>query len=205
MEKGISLTKEWNAFVNNKDEQAYLDIYAHYYNYLNFVGLKKGFSLAKVKDSINDTFLYLWENHGKMICVVHHHNYIITAFLRKLYKKEKFNAGDSIVLDDLPEFLLSPSVEETYITKQSQSASSRVLQNYVEQLPAKQRQLIYQKFYLGLSYQEIADTNGISINTVYNTIYKAVDKLKLLLEKEQTPLLTLAITTILFLFVFFFK
>jgi RNA polymerase sigma factor (sigma-70 family) len=205
MNQGIDLKKEWIAFISSKNEQAYLDIYVHYYNYLNFIGLKKGFSNTRVTDSINDVFLYLWENHNKISHILHHHNYIITAFLRKLYKKEKFSATDSLDLNDVPGFVLSPSVEEEFINRQSQSESSHILLNYVEKLPVKQRQLIYQKFYLGLSYQEIATSNGISINTVYNTIYKAVDKLKLLLDKEHVALISLALGSLILLFLFFFK
>jgi len=72
-------------------------------------------------------------------------------------------------------------------------------------LPPKQRSLVYQKFYLGLSYQEIADANHISVNTVYNSIYKAIDKLKKLIGKEQLGILALAMTVLSVLLAIFLK
>ncbi len=104
----------------------------------------------------------------------------------------------------MPDYTATPSVESLYIRQSIQEGVSKILKTYVSQLPEKQRKMIYQKFYLGLSYKEISDINKVSINTVYNTIYKAVDKLKLLISKEHLSMLSLAIITIsLFLILFF--
>ena len=199
------MQKEWAAFLSQGDEQAFFAIYTHYYHYLNFIGLKKNFKSGKVKDAVNDVFLILWENRDTLGHVQHHHNYIVTAFLRKLYRKEKFGIDEAEELGNVPEWHLSPSLEETHIHKHSVASAESILQDYIEQLPPKQRSLVYQKFYLGLSYQEIADANHISVNTVYNSIYKAIDKLKKLIGKEQLGILALAMTVLSVLLAIFLK
>jgi RNA polymerase sigma factor (sigma-70 family) len=204
MAKGKDLKKDWDAFIQTESEQAFYELYTHYFHYLSYIGIKKGFPDSRVKDSINDLFLYLWENPGKLQHTLNHHNYIITAFLRKLYRKENFSADQGLEFEDLPDFGFSPSAEAQHIHQNSLINASKILQEYVGQLPQRQRSMIYQKFYLGLSYKEIADSNDVSINTVYNTIYKAVDKLRILIGKEQLGALSIAIallTALLFIFV----
>lgn len=200
---GNELKPQWDLFVAECDHASYKALYLHYYNYFIFIGLKKGFAAGKVKDVLNEVFLYIWENHAKLGHVTHHHNYLLTAFLRKLYKKEKFAADECFESDICPEFLATPSVEVDYIIKGSQKDLTSILNNFIEKLPERQRSLIYQKFYLDLSYQEIADANNISINTVYNTIYKAVDKLKIIIGKEQLQALSFGFAALLTLFLFF--
>ena len=200
---GNELKPQWELFVAEGDHTAYKLLYLHYYRYFTFVGLKKGCSATKVKDALNEVFLYLWENHWKLGHVTHHHNYLLTAFLRKLYKKGKFALEDSFELETLPELIITPSVEVDYIIKGTRQDLTSTLNNFIEKLPERQRSLIYQKFYLDLSYQEIAEANSISINTVYNTIYKAVDKLKTIIGKEHLHELSLGLATLMAIILFF--
>lgn len=200
---GKDLKPQWQLFVNEGNHAMYKVIYLHYYHYLTFIALKKGFSTAKTNDSLNELFLYVWENREKLAHIDNHHNYLLTVFLRKLYKKE-ISTEECLSYDQLPDLAFSPSVEEEYIAKGSQQQISDILNRFIGQLPAKQRSLIYQKFYLGLSYNEIAIANHISINTVYNTIYKAVDKLKTTIGKENLDAIYLTLMAISILFLIFF-
>lgn len=203
--KGADLKDAWIGFTLSNSESDFYTIYSHYHHYLNYVGVKRGFAGAEIKDSISDVFLYLWENRERLQRVDHHHNYIITSFLRKLYRKSVFNPEEITEMDELPDWLISPSVEDLYIKQDMDETVSQLVKEKVELLADKQRHIIYQKFYLGLSYQEIATANDISINTVYNTIYKATGKLKSLMTKEQEAFLSLAISITFGLFSFFFK
>lgn len=205
MKQGADLRKEWAVFILTENETAYHGLYTHYYHYLSFIGFKKGAGTVKVKDCINDLFLYLWENRERLIHIKDHHSYIITAFLRKLLRKENFSEAYSIEEYDLPDYTATPSVESQYIRQNVQENVSRILKTYVDQLPERQRTMIYQKFYLGLSYKEISDLNEISVNTVYNTVYKAVDKLKLLIAKEHLSILSIAVSAFSLFFLFFFQ
>jgi len=98
-----------------------------------------------------------------------------------------------------------PSVEDGYIQRYTEDEVGRFVKEKVAELGEKQRLLIYQKFYLGLSYHEIAVANDISINTVYNTIYKSVDKLRNLLTAEQETFLKIAIGALSTFFLFFLE
>lgn len=203
--KGRDLKDSWSGFIMEGSEPAFYALYTHYYHYLNLLGVRRGFSDDKIKDSISDVFFYLWENRAKLGHISSHHNYIITAFLRKLYRKHAIVMEEMPEPEALPEALNVPSVEALFIKQDLDENVSELIKEKLDQLGDKQRHLVYQKFYLGLSYQEIADQNNVSINTVYNTIYKAAAKLKSLLTKEQEAFLSLAISFASLGILFFFQ
>ncbi|SEM54237.1 RNA polymerase sigma factor, sigma-70 family [bacterium A37T11] len=205
MKTGKDFDNEWLAFIRDQDEKAYYALYQHYHDYLSYVGLKRGATAAKVKDCINDLFLYVYEHREQLQHIQSHHNYLVTSFLRSLFRKEHFSAGESEDLERLPEEPAFPSAETEAIRKDGENYVRDTLKHYVDQLPARQSRIIYQKFYLGLSYEEISLSNGITIKTAYNTIYNAVQKLKTLIGKEKLATLSITLTLLTLLFLFFFK
>jgi len=178
----------WSKFVTHENQKAYDDLYQHYFHYLRFIGLKKGFDTEIVKDSINEVFLHCWEKRAELHHIHHPHNYIVTVFLRKVYREEKQEPSADAITSEFDETnfinILLPTAEDNLVSKENSQAISRMVKQYLEQLPPRQREMIYQKFYLGLSYQEIAKAGGLSVNTVYNTLYNAMDKLRSLLPKN---------------------
>lgn len=205
MKKGSDYIKEWHEFVHEENEVAFHELYCHYFKYLSFIGLKKGFSVNRVKDNINDLFLNLWEKKGQLYSVVNFHNYIVSSFLRKLYRRDNLEIDESMLIEMVPGLQTYPSVESEYISQHTQDDLSRILKVFVEKLPYKQKQMIYQKFYLGLSYKEISETNHISINTVYNTVYKALEKLKIEIGKDNLSAFSLALALLSLLCLIYFQ
>ncbi len=201
--KGNDLKYIWKSFTISEGEDDFYTIYSHYHHYLSIIGYKRYFSKDIVKDTINDVFLYLWENRASLQNINNYHNYIITCFLRKLYRKNLISPGEIMELEDIPGMQLSPSVEDLYIQQGVDGAVVQLVKKHINLLADKQRNMVYQKFYLGLSYQEIAIANKVSINTVYNTMYKAIDKLKSNITKEQGAFLLLAIGSMILFLLFF--
>lgn len=205
MKTGKELNSEWDAFLQTENGAAFHALYAHYHDYLTYIGIKKGARSEKVKDCINDLFLYVFESREKLTGVKNHHNYLVTAFLRNLFRKEHFSAEESLELADLPDTHSYPSAEAQYIAQHTQEHVAEILKTYIDKLSGSQAQMIYQKFYLGLSYEEISLSNHISIKTAYNTIYNAVDRLKKMIGKEDFGIFSIAFLMIFLFFLFFFK
>jgi len=161
--------------------------------------------MEKVKDCINDLFLYVFENRIKLHTVSHHHNYLVTIFLRSLFRKRHFSSSESLMFDEeqLPDMPAYPSAEALYIQQNVQEQVAQILKNYMERLSSSQAKMIYQKFYLGLTYEEIAQANGVSVKTVYNTILQAVAKLKKLIGTGHIGTLATAISLLgIFILIF---
>jgi len=197
------LQSDWESLLLNRDELAFEALYTGYFHYLSLIGTKRGFEAEQIDDNINELFLYIWENSSRLHNVTNYHNYIITSFLRKLYKNDQVQTENIADLVNLPDFLVVPSVETEHVFRKTTQESENKLQKYIEALPERQSLMIYQKFYLGLSYSEIAEANNLSINTVYNTIYKAIFNLKAAIGDNGGLILTISALLLLF-FLFFF-
>jgi RNA polymerase sigma factor (sigma-70 family) len=202
---GIALKIHWDTFIIEGDEDVFYTLYSHYHDYLIYLGNLRGATLDKSKDCINDLFLYVFENRTRLQHIRNHHNYLVTAFLRNLFRKPHFSAEESLELQDLPEMPAYPSAEAEYIQQTSREQATQVLDGYISQLSDSQAKIVYQKFYLGLTYEEIALVNDISIKTAYNTIFNAVEKLRKLIGQEYVSVLTAAISLFSLLFLFFLK
>lgn len=204
VKRGIELKEDWNNFINDGSEPAYYQLYAHYHKYFFYIGIKKGATSAKVGDCIHDLFLYIFENRVKLLQIRDHHNYLVTTFLRALFKKERFSAEESEELDALTDVPLAAAFDQGMILKDTSEQVRLVLKSYMDNLSVSQARMIYEKFYLDLSYEEIAAAHKITIRTAYNTIFKAVGKLRKHIGDNKMASLITAITTLSLIFFIFF-
>lgn len=200
MRKNAFINYCWTDFVNNENRSTYYKMYEHYYAYLVYLGVKKGFNTETVKDTVNDIFLYLWENRSRLQHIHNPHSYIITFFIRSLYKGEQyarvFFSSDGQYEEYMADEFVEPASDQHLLDKEREQTLLGLINRQIDQLPPKQRQIIYQKFYLGLSYEEISKANQVSVNTVYNTVYAAMDKLRVLIPKNTFLALISAVATL---------
>lgn len=170
------------------DREMFLTLYRRYYHSLLFIGLKKIKDPNLVKDAIQQQFLYLWEKRESLGTARNVRSYLINSFLRKLttdwIKTEQISRLELAWSSFDQEPQLSP--EEKLIASQDQQQIYQYLQQQLNTLPARQRELIIMRFYDGLSYDEIAEKTGLTHRTIYNKTHEALKRLKLELEKEKT-------------------
>ncbi|UAY55749.1 RNA polymerase sigma factor [Arachidicoccus terrestris] len=179
----------WDDFVMSGSERAYYVLYRHYHNYLLFIAIQRGVSIDSAKDKVNDLFLYVFEHREALNKVRHYHNYIVSSFLHNLFKKatyypESYDAAESEPA--LESTLVEPGPLAERAAMEEADAARALIRSYIGQLSRSQREMIYQKFYLGLSYEAIASAKGVTVKTVYNTILRAVARLKELMEADET-------------------
>jgi len=171
------------------DEKMFLELYRKYYHTLLYIGLKEIKNPDLVKDAIQQQFLYLWEKRQTIQEAKNVKSYLITSFLRLLIvdNKKTVKAGNLHISWSNFSVEPQPTPEEKLIKKDDQNHLARLLINHINELPARQKELIKLKFYEGLSYEEIVQKTGLSYRTVYNTIYEALKNLKLDMGKSQYP------------------
>lgn len=170
----------WDGMVHGDQEQLLL-LYNRYYHTLLFVGLKEIRDPQLVKDTIQQLFLYLWEKKENLSKARNVKAYLLTSFLRKLssdWKKAGRLANLQVVRSQYSDETV-PTPEEKLIFKDEQQHLSRQLLEHINELPGRQKDLIFLKYYEGLSYEEIVQQTGLAPRTVYNKIHEALKKLKL--------------------------
>lgn len=196
MQEREKIEREWGDFMETGSDQAFQVLYCHYHDYLLYIAIRKGFSLEETKDCVNDLFLYIFENRERLSHIKNFHNYLVTSFLRKLLRKGAFSKLELISMGDEESLLdenICPAADTLSFDLNDQERLSQTLKDYIDKLSCSQAKMIYQKFYIGLSYEEIARANGVSVKTVYNTILQGITKLRTLIGPERTKSLKAAI------------
>ena len=170
----------WNRFRQN-DEQAFDELARRRYRLLFNYATKFTKDTELIKDCIQDLFLELWYRRTRLTDTSYVTVYLICALKNNLLRKLKLNNR----LDDSADIAVSCeaftdnlTVETMLISSESMSEKEREIRNAINRLPARQQEVIFLKFYEGLSNDEIAKVMEIERQTVSNFIYRAISQLK---------------------------
>ena len=102
------------------------------------------------------------------------------------------NQGNVVVSNDDSDYdLLNNSSIALEYGKEKEMIDRQTLEEVKElirKLPANQREVVIMRFYEGLSFKEIADTTGVSINTALGRMRYAILNLRRLADKFDISL-----------------
>jgi RNA polymerase sigma-70 factor (ECF subfamily) len=165
---------------NEEDRTAFEKLYNKYKNkvYAISYNILKNEQLAE--DAASDTFLSLAKSFQKIKNYEHHKlDYYIVISSKNtaidMLRKEKDNMSVTTYNDDL---LLSNEnmVKYDYVH----------LKECIKQLTYTDREILYLRFSCGMEYSEISRTLGIGTSAARKRLQYAKDKLKRLLELEDS-------------------
>ena len=156
------------------------------------------FILSKIKnrdlaeDVFQDTFIKVinslqkgkYNEEGKFLPWVMRiaHNLVIDYFrksnkIRTIAPKDEFNIFD-VIHDE------SKNVEEDLVNGQIHTD----LRKLIECLPEDQKDVLKMRYYAELSFKEISESTGVSINTALGRMRYALINLRKLIDKNQIDL-----------------
>jgi len=140
-----------------------------------------------VEDAIQDLFIELWKNRAGLGPTNAIRPYLITALRRKLVRMIKKNNQQQgeLAIDQLP-FTATLAIDETIIAQELSQEKSRLLKQATEKLSKRQKEVIYLKFYMEMSYKEIGEIMQLNYQSVRNLSFNALKSLK---DKMLTGLL----------------
>lgn len=111
------------------------------------------------------------------------HNLVIDSF-----RQEKSENTFSADTDDVDIFnrrdLADGTIEDTLINEQIQTDVRRIM----EALPESQREVLEMRFYRDMSFKEIAEATGVSINTALGRMRYAVLNMRRIADKNNIVL-----------------
>jgi RNA polymerase sigma factor (sigma-70 family) len=125
-----------------------------------------------VKDCIQETFLSLWKMQETISSVENVRAYLLVVLksriLRELSKKNRMSPTS--ISEDYT-FSVEFSADLRLIEEEHEVYQLRKLEQVMNQLPARQKELIYLRFYQNLSFEQIADVMQLGRQSVY-TCYR---------------------------------
>jgi RNA polymerase sigma factor (sigma-70 family) len=161
----------WESFVQG-DELALGALFKKYYSLLYLYGSKLCSDRSILEDCIQDLFAELWfKKTGVPILSVR--AYLLQSLKYKLYKS--FRDQKPVVnIDQEGHNYFELSHETFLIGKQSDEERTKKILEAVNQLPARQKEIIYLRIYKGLSYEEISQVMQLNYQVVRNLLSQAL-------------------------------
>jgi len=156
---------------------AFEKIFKSYYPALLSYGLRFNKDDEEIKDCIQILFLNIWERKEFLGNSDSIRNYLLASLRRLILKRMKSNPSFVELDDDTSGFHIELSVESRIIHDQTLRENVIFLQNAIQNLPDRQKEALYLKFYNDQSFADIAAIMNISTRAVYKLIYKALDSL----------------------------
>ena len=170
----------WKKFQED-DLHAFSYIYNHYYPALYNYGHQLSNDSGFIEDCIQEVFLDIYKSRNRLSTVKSIKFYLIKSFKSKYLRisKNSSRTKENEKYSSEYDFQFSFSVEEKIINAQINEELLEKLNNAIEALSNKQREVIYYFYFENLSIDEIAEMMGVSHKrTIQNIIYRAIAQLR---------------------------
>ena len=141
---------------------------------------------AVIKDAIQEVFISLWQRRESTSSILSLPFYLLGAVKNKVLKtlQRDNRRNEALAADVQYEFASEFPVEKNIIDKQLAEENVQRLKSVISNLSARQREIIYLKFYQQLDHGQIAALMGISQQSVYNLLHETIQKLKKCWQSE---------------------
>lgn len=158
----------------NSDKVVYEGLFHQYYPYLRVVASRYMRDVGSVEDIIHDVFFDLWKNRERLQIKLHVKAYLrgatINKCLAKLRKESRM---------EYPETQIEQPIREVGIVEELAGAElQQVINEIVNGLPEKCREVFRLSRVEGKSHKEIAAELDISTKTIENHMSKALKALR---------------------------
>lgn len=171
--------------IKRGDNVAVSMLYRRYFQILYSYAFRISKEKELSKDCVHDLFVHLWEEREMLSEVGNVSSYLLAAVKNKIFKAIKQNA--KFVEEDTQHAILTEkvfSIEHTIIYQEEDDEKRMQLKIALDELTARQKELIYLQFYEGLSIREIQQRTSLQYQSVKNLTYRALTTLRKALKKK---------------------
>lgn len=180
----------WEDFKNEK-EYALSFIYEQNIDFLYYYGKKFTDDKDLILDTIHDLFFYLIQTRKNLGETNNIRFYLMTAFRRRLLKEIQ-NKNKQILVGDnfqneTTDFIIS--TEEDLIQDEVQSKRLKLIREGMNELNARQREILYYKFTCEFDYDQICAIMSIKYDAARQMVSRAISIMRKYLEGNDIYLL----------------
>jgi RNA polymerase sigma factor (sigma-70 family) len=168
----------WQRFIAGEVD-AFDALMSTHFRALYHYGSKFSRDKEFVKDCIQDLFLTLWERRDNLSTDIAVKPYMMASLRRLMHRN--FSASprmhDVSFENQEGSFEISFSVEQEYIENESTLVLTHKLKKLVDELPRRQKEVIYLKFFQEMDRNQISGIMEVSPQTVSNLLQIAIKQL----------------------------
>ena len=165
----------WNAFKDG-DREAFEHLFRKYYPILTQYGSKVCSDPDLLEDTIQDLFVELWQSRSANP-VQSIKAYFFKSLKYKLFRQFK-NVRNSKQGQSLEGDSFTISHDHFLVQKEDEMMEARRVSDAINQLPARQKEIVYLKIYQGMSYEEVSEVMNINYQVARNLFYQSIKSLR---------------------------
>lgn len=175
--KDLSDQVLWNA-LKKGDMNAFSTLFKKFYPLLHNYGMKISHNnVALTEDCLQDFFLYIYDHRENLASLDHLKPYLYSSFRRSIIKAIN-KSSKTVLYDDQIATNIGFSKEELMIKQEIDGLKEVKIIEFLNELPSRQKEVLYLKYYSGLNITEISNIMEINYQSVVNMIHKSIKKLR---------------------------
>lgn len=163
--------------IKNDDISALKELYLMYRNTFVYYGRKVTKDQQLIEDAIQETFISIWKYRHSVSIPAGVKQYVLKAFRNQLFRmfKERSNI---IYTEESLDFSFEIGFDLKIIEVEDAEKLSAQINNAINKLTNRQREIIYYRFYENLSFEEIASIMNMQIRATYKLNKRAIIALR---------------------------
>ncbi len=168
----------WKSFKEGNDD-AFYRLYDQYVDDLYYFGIHFSRDKGFIQDCIHDLFLDLYKYRHKLSDTDNIRFYLLRSLRRKIHKEQVKIIP--IVYDNTLSSVRDQTVlafEDLLIASETENENHRMLKEVMKNLTDRQREGLSLRFEQNLTYPEIAEILGMSVESARTSIYRALKLLR---------------------------
>ncbi|WP_319592413.1 sigma-70 family RNA polymerase sigma factor [uncultured Draconibacterium sp.] len=167
------------------DEEAFSIIYKEQIKNLLQYGLKFTQNMPLIEDCIQDVFSNVLDSKRQLSLPQNVGYYLMGALRNRLIRQLRTEKKLEITSDEVQfEFYLA-RIDKTSLKEKEEYFEYEKLNQSINDLPPRQKEVIYLRFSREYSYEVIAEIMDIRIDACRNLVYRALTTLRKELSREQ--------------------
>lgn len=182
-EQGEDLTSSWHTVLQG-DARAYARIHGQLHPVLYRYALAMLGNEDVAQDAVQEVFIRIWYKKETIGQLQNVRAFFFTALRRQALNQLRGLRSLQILPGTEPDIEFSP--EDIIIEQEHATERQLKISQYLNQLPRRQKEVIYLRFYEELSYTEIAEIMKVNYQSVINLAHKALTQLRSMMG--QIPL-----------------
>lgn len=170
----------WHSFIAD-NANAYARLYDLYADKMYAYGCSLSTDHEMVKDCIMDIFLDIHEKRKKLKQVKNVTVFLLVSLKNRLIDKMRKHQREELT-DNFKLHRMVHSVEEIFIALEETGEVEKKINDLLQTLSLRQREVIYFRYVEELPYEKIAEIMDMNYQSVRNLLHRAISKMR-----EQLP------------------
>ncbi|NSL85628.1 RNA polymerase sigma factor [Chitinophaga solisilvae] len=161
--------------LRNGDQESLVSLYEKMYFPLVSYGIRICGDAELSKDTINDVFLEIWDQRGRLPAVTNVPSYLYTYLRRKIMAGIRRNHKTQLAASAYATGAIEElSYEARIVAVQTSEETRQKVLRAIARLTPRQKELVELRYFDGLPMEEVARRTGITTKTAYNTLGSAL-------------------------------